>query len=191
MPPIVPPSRPRAKEGQILLRAQAAFIKAGHDFLPEVFLVGVRSYYRDTMGKPGTNDRGIYDDALFIFGPDTFAAFNGNTDPTAWRPKVATLLPGVHWYKPGKHGISRPSGGYPAFRPATKDEALPVARDGVAVPWPGIAINIHRGGVNTTSSEGCQTIPPAQWEAFHALLTSLLKRTGQKTFPYILLEGPV
>jgi lysozyme len=159
--------------------------------LPAVYLVGVRGYYRDTMGKPGTNDRGIYDDAAFIVGPETFAAFNFNTDPSAWRKGIATLVPGVHPYRPGNHGISRPGGGYPAFRPATKNEELPVTRDGVAVPRPGVAINIHRGSRTTTSSEGCQTVPPAQWDAFHALLTKELKAAGQKTFPYILHDGPI
>jgi lysozyme len=162
--------------------------------LPAVFLVGVRGYYRDTLGKPGVNDLGIYDDALFIVGPETFAAFQANTDPSARKPGIASLLPGVHLFKPGKHGISRPGGGYPAFRPATKDEELPVKRDGdpnIPSKRPGVAINIHRGGNNTTSSAGCQTVPPLQWDAFHALLTKELKGAGQKTFPYILIEGPI
>jgi lysozyme len=159
--------------------------------LPAVYLVGVRGYYRDTMGKSGVNDRNLYDDAAFVVGPETFAAFNFNTDPSAWRKGIATLVPGVHLYRPGNHGISRPGGGYPAFRPATKGEALPVSRDGILDPKPGIAINIHRGGRTTTSSGGCQTVPPAQWAAFHALLAKELKAAGQKTFPYILLEGPI
>ena len=186
MPAATPSARPRATRALIERLAK----KAAKE-IPAVYLVGVRGYYRDTMGKVGTNDRGIYDDALFIVGPETFAAFNANTDPSAWRPKIATLVPGVHLYRPGNHGISRPGGGYPAFRPATKNEELPVTRDGVAVPWPGVAINIHRGGNNTTSSEGCQTLPPAQWDSFHALLTKELKAAGQKTFPYVLLQGPI
>jgi len=180
-------NRPRASKE--IVRA-AAYLKAGEP-LPAVFVVGVRGYYRDTMGKTGANDRAIYDDALFIVGPETFAAFNGNTDPSAFRKGVASLVPGVHWYRPGNHGISRPGGGYPAFRPATKDEALPVTRDGVVNPTPGIAINIHRGGRNGTSSEGCQTIPPDQWDAFQALLMKELKAAGMKKFPYILTDGPI
>lgn len=187
---MTPNSRPKATRALVERLAKAAAKKAGVT-LPTVYLVGVRGYYRDTMGKVGTNDRGIYDDALFIVGPETFTAFNANTDPSAWRPKIATLIPGVHLYRPGNHGISRPGGGYPAFRPATKNEELPVTRDGVALPWPGVAINIHRGGNNTTSSEGCQTVPPKQWGLFHGLMTKELKAAGQKTFPYILLEGPI
>lgn len=183
---MIPISRPRASRALIERLAK----KATKD-LPAVYLLGVRGYYRDTMGEPGANDRNIYDDALFVVGPETFAAFNANSDPSVFRQGIATLVPGVHLYRPGNHGISRPGGGYPAFRPATKNEELPVTRDGVAVPWPGVAINIHRGSRSTTSSEGCQTVPPAQWDAFHALLTKELKAAGQKTFPYILLDGPI
>lgn len=183
---MTPPSRPRATRALIERLAK----KAAKD-LPAVFLVGVRGYYRDTMGKVGTNDRNLYDDALFVVGPETFAAFNANTDPSRYRHGVASLAPGVHWFRPGKHGISRPGGGYPAFRPATKGEELPVARDGILDPRPGVAINIHRGGRNTTSSEGCQTVPPDQWDAFRALLTRELKAAGQTRFPYVLIDGPI
>lgn len=172
--------------------ATNAWRKGGFEApLPAVYVVGIRGYYEDTMGKKGANDRGIYDDALFVIGPKSFAAFNGNTDPSAWRQNIATLVPGIHFYKEGKHGISRPGGGYPAFRPATTNEELPVTRDGVKVPWPGVAINIHKGGYGTTSSEGCQTIFPDQWDDFHDLLSGLLKQSDTKRFPYILIEGPI
>ena len=52
----------------------------------------------------------------------------------------------------------------------------------------GVAINIHRGGYNTTSSLGCQTIHPSQWEAFIALAYLEMDRAGQKTIPYLLVE---
>lgn len=183
---------PRASRELIRALAVAEWRRAGRpDLLPPVFLLGVRGYYRDSMGVPGKNDRGIYDDALFIHGPETSAAFAANTDASVHRPGIATLRTGIHWYRPGKHGISRPGGGYPAFRPATKNEELPVDRDGVPDPRPGVAINIHRGGRTTTSSEGCQTLPPDTWDAFHALLTKEIKQAGMKTFPYILIEGPI
>ena len=189
---MIPASKPKATRGLIEAIIADQWRHAGAvGTPPAVRLVGVRGYYRDTMGKRGVNDRGQYDDALFIVGTETFAAFNGNTDPSAWKPKVATLATGIHWYRPGNHGISRPGGGYPAFRPATKNEELPVTRDGVSAPWPGVAINIHRGGRNSTSSEGCQTIPPDQWDAFHALLMRELKAAGQTRFPYILIDGPI
>ena len=186
---MIPPSRPRATRALVERLAKRAART-----LPSVYVVGVRNYYTDSF-DPGGKGRGIYDDAIFVVGPETFAAFNANADPSAFRPGVASLVPGVHLYRPGRHGISRDRPGrivsYPAFRPATPGEQLPVTRDGVVNPRPGVAINIHRGGRNTTSSEGCQTIPPAQWDAFYALAMKELKAAGQKTFPYILLDGPI
>jgi lysozyme len=52
----------------------------------------------------------------------------------------------------------------------------------------GTAINLHKGGTRTTSSEGCQTIHPSQWPAFVALVYSEMDRAGQKTIPYLLVE---
>lgn len=185
---MVPPKRPQADEETIRAIAARLF---GQAPLPAVFVVGVRGYYLDTMGQPRLNDRGIYDDALFIVANWAFDSFNANTDPSRFTPGIATLCPGVHWYRPGNHGISKPGGGYPAFRPATPGEALPVYRDGQPRKSDGIAINIHRGGYNTTSSAGCQTIHPDQWEDFHATLTAHLKRAKQLRFPYILTEEPI
>jgi lysozyme len=151
----------------------------------EIVVVGIRGYYyRDSS----QNQRGIYDDAICIIGPDHYSTYNANVDPSVFRQGVATLRPGVYPYKPGNHGISRPDGGYPAFRPATKNEELPVDRDGIADPQPGIAINIHKGGYSTTSSLGCQTIYPDQWAAFQATLMDQLKRAGQKRFNYHLVH---
>lgn len=161
--------------------------------LPEpVVVLAIRGYYKNTMGVPGKNDIGIYDDAFFIITPDFFASYNGNTDPSKHRPAtekqqgMATLKPGVHYYRHGDHHIGKPNA-YPAFRPATKGERLPVTRDGSGDDW-GVAINIHKGGFNSTSSEGCQTIYPTQWDSFHASLIDQLNRHNQKTFPYVLIE---
>lgn len=186
---ITPPSRPKAGLDKIEAIIRAALPPGSP--VPFVCVVGVRGYYQDTMGKPGTNDRGIYDDALFIVAPNMFKAYNANTDPSKHQRGIATLIPGVHWYRPGNHGISRPGGGYPAFRPATPGEALPVMRDGQAGKSDGIAINIHKGGYNTTSSAGCQTIHPDQWDEFHATLTASLKAAGITRFPYVLTTGPI
>lgn len=157
--------------------------------VPEaVRLVGIRGYYKDSMGVAGQNDIGIYDDALFLIGPSIFIAFNGNTDPSKSKPGIAKLVPGVHYYKKGKHGLSKPGGGYPAFRPDTPDESLPVTRDGQQGIKKGIAINIHKGSYNSTSSEGCQTIYPDQWIQFQTEVYHAMDIEGQKRIPYILIE---
>lgn len=128
-----------------------------------VALLGIRGYYRDSMGKPGANDRGIYDDAMFLVTPTQVVAFNANTDPSIFRKRIATLKPGVWTYETGFHGISR-GNPYPALR---QSGDVTVTRDDLNGEFTGqFAINIHRGGLKTTSSEGCQTIPPYQWREF-------------------------
>lgn len=156
-----------------------------------VALVGVRGYYKNTLGKPNVNDIGVYDDAIFLVSPEVYAAFNANVDPSRLRPNVATLVPGVHRYRRGRHGISR-GPGYPALRPATSGEKLPVKRWNAKTNDyyydDGIAINIHRGSLRSTSSEGCQTIYPSQYDAFINLVYSEMKRFSQNTIPYLLVE---
>ena len=176
---MLPPSRPQ----QAKSKTQALLAKARVD--DAVALVGIRGYYRDTMGVAGENDRGIYDDAIFLVTQNAYAAFNANTDPSVKRKGIAVLKTGVHRYRKGKHGLSKPGGGYPALRPANPAEELPVTRDGEGDSM-GVAINIHRGSYNTTSSLGCQTIHPSQWESFIALVYSEMDRAGQKTIPYLL-----
>lgn len=158
-----------------------------------VVLVGVRGYYLNTMGKAGENDRGIYDDAFFWCTPTAFLSANGNTDPSRFRKGkgtgkdkgMADMIAGTWMYKPGMHNGSVP---HPAFRQADK---VTVLRDGDPdyLDTGMFGINIHRGGKNGTSSLGCQTVPPAQWDSFKTLGYSELTRHGQKEFPYILVEN--
>lgn len=151
-------------------------------------LVGRRAYYRDTMGEPGKNDRGIYDDAIALVTPTAFATFNANTDPSRFSPGIAVLKPGVWRYKIGTHNISKP----PQYRYKALVQAGPVTvvRDGRGEDTGWFGINIHRGGRTTTGSLGCQTIHPAQWDAFIALVEGELVRHGIITIPYLLTERP-
>ena len=149
-------------------------------------LLGVRGYYKKTMGNPLKNDRGIYDDAIFIVGPDVYLSFNANTDPSITRKGIANLVTGVWWYKPGKHKINSPSG-YPALVQAAQ---VTVLRDGQGEDTGWFGINIHKGGFNTTSSLGCQTIHPTQWSSFINTVYDQLKRYNQKKVPYVLTAEP-
>lgn len=159
-----------------------------HGITDTVCLLGVRGYFRDSMGAVGRNDIGIYDDALFIVSPTTFASFNANTDPSVTRPRVATLVPGVWRYKVGIHGLSKPKDR--RYTALVQADEVTVDRHGVAADDTGFfGINIHRGAAASTSSLGCQTIHPSQWEAFIALVQAELKRYGQSTLPYLLIVG--
>lgn len=178
---IIPTSRPQQKRDI----SERYLLKAG--IRDKVCLLGVRGYYLDTMGRRGKNDRGIYDDAIFVVSPTAYVSYNANTDPSVHRKGIATLIAGLYRYKKGRHGISKGQG-YPALRPATKEEALPVMRDGDGNETVGYHINIHRGGRNTTSSLGCQTIPPTQWDSFISLVYGEMDRYQQSTIPYLLVE---
>ena len=178
---MVPNSRPQQAKEKTL----AMVIRAGIE--DRVALVGVRGYYADSMGVKGKNDRGIYDDAIILLSPSVHATFNANTDPSVFRKSIAVLKTGVHRFRKGNHGISKPGGGYPALRPANAKEELPVTRD-ITGDDMGIAINIHKGSYKSTSSEGCQTIYPSQWDGFINLVYSEMNRYNQKTIPYLLVE---
>lgn len=150
-------------------------------------IVGIRGYYRDTMGKAGENDRGIYDDAVVVISPTAYATFNGNTDPSITRRGVAVLNLGVWWYKIGIHGLSKPAARrYKALVQAGK---VTVTRDGKGEDTGMFGINIHRGARSSTSSLGCQTILPDQWPSFIGLVEGEMARHGAKTIPYILIDN--
>ena len=180
MSALLPPQRP------LQSRAQSTVLLAAHGIAEPVALLGVRGYFLDSLGAAGANDRGLYDDALIIVSPAVHAAFNGSTDPSVFRAGIASLALGVWRYQAGIHGLSRPAAQrYPAFVQAAP---VLVRRDARPSESGWFGINIHRGGARSTSSLGCQTVPPAQWESFRALLLGELARHGQKTFPYLLVE---
>jgi len=155
-----------------------------------VMVIGIRGYFKDTMGVPGQNDRGIYDDAMFIVTPDSFKAYNGNTDPSKSKESIAVLQPGIYHYKKGMHGVSGPHP-YMALR---QDSNVTIKRDGsneleTDSPENRFWIDIHRGGYTTTSSLGCQTIHPDQWCNFRDFVFEAMEKHDQHRVPYILIEA--
>jgi hypothetical protein len=164
-----------------------------------VVVVGVRGYYKDSMGAPGVDDRGIYDDAIFVHSPSVMAAFNGNTNPSVFRKGegkgngkgMATLNPGVMYV----HTFDKHKGKYLAL--CQRLGPVSVTRDGIRqdyVDTGHFGINIHKGGLHTTSSLGCQTIHPDQWKSFINLVVDQAKRYAganweKACIPYVLLDG--
>lgn len=150
------------------------------------FLLGRRGYYRDSMGEPGVQEIGIYDDALILVTPEVTAAFNANTDPSRHGDGMAHLKAGLWLYRLGIHGLSRPkSRQYEALVQAAP---VTVQREGQGDDTGWFGINIHRGGYNTTSSLGCQTVHPDQWPAFISLVRGEMHRHDRKSIPYVLTD---
>lgn len=168
--------------------------------LTKAAVLAIRGYYLDSMGKPGANDRMIYDDAIVIYSPRGIMAFQANTDPNGYRKGkgtgadkgMAMLKAGIHLFGTGLHK------GALAFRQC---EVFTVIRDGDPpydhTGWH--AIDLHSGGAVATSSLGCQTIPKAQWDLFRRTLYAILeefknpKRKNDRgelvrSFPYVLIE---
>jgi hypothetical protein len=181
---IIPNSRPQISKADLL-----AHIELAHpDFkIPDFFICGIRGYYEDTMGTVDKNDRNMYDDAIFLVAKDDFIAFNGNTDPAAFRLSIASLNTGV-WpvYKLDLH-----KGQYLAL--CQRAGSVTVNRDGKGNDTGNFGINIHRGGNWGTSSLGCQTIPPAQWDEFIKSVMDLGKKYygkpyREQVYTYILLD---
>lgn len=181
MSDIIPNSRPQQARDKSLAILQA------HGIADAFGLIGVRGYYRDTMGVPGKNDRGIYDDAIMLVTPDNYTTFNANVDPSVARQGIASIKPGNYLYKIGIHGLSKP----PAKRYKALVQAGPVTvvRDGGKMETGYFGINIHHGSIHGTSSLGCQTIIPGQWDGFITLVEHAMKKYGHETIPYILTEN--
>lgn len=162
-----------------------------------LLVMGIRGYYKDTMGAPGVNDRGIYDDAIVIHSPSATATFNGNTDPSAYKKgtgfgaaKGMASLKAGPWFV---HKFDLHHGKYLAL--CQRLGAVTVIRDGDP-PYTDtgyFGINIHRGGYNGTSSLGCQTLHPEQWDSFIHLAVDQAKRYhsakwNKVCIPYVLVD---
>lgn len=191
MPVEVPSTKPRLSSAELLEKLAPFNLDLNKH---KVIVVGIRGYY-SKLGASKKNERGIYDDALFIYTPTTFASFNANTDPSYMRKKtakkkgMATLKAGA-WFV---HIFDKHKGQYLAL--CQRRGNVTVIRDGTpdTEDTGSFGINIHRGGYNGTSSEGCQTIHPSQWDSFISTAIDQAKRFyttkwNTTVIPYILLN---
>jgi lysozyme len=183
--PLLPTTRPEATRLEVSTKLAAMGIDENRY---HVHLLGVRGYNLDAMGERGHNDRSMYDDAMFLItSTGFFRTFNANVDPSAYRNGVANLCPGTWLYKLGIHGITRPK--FLQYEALVQAAEVEIVRDGSSAREKGwFGINIHRGGNFTTSSLGCQTIPPGQWNEFISTVKSQLDFHDQTILPYVLIE---
>jgi hypothetical protein len=178
-------------------------------------MVGIRGFF----DQPNHNERGVYDDAVFIVGAasEEFQAFNWNTDPSITKPGMAVLQPGTYKWKKGLHGMHHLNLDDPKDKTAydwlmahvgqdhpdphyrltywAYRQACPftVLRDGGAAPetvidpnhWP--MIDGHHGGLNGTSSEGCQTTPIEQWQECRKFGYGLMDKYSTDHITYHLI----
>ena len=204
------PARPaRITRDRLRALALAEWARSGppgHD-LPSHYLVAIRPYWSLTIGKPG-NDINHYDDLLAFVTPQRVHLQAANLDPTryGWNAAVgkpmAVLNPGCWPFRRGPH-----KGRTPALRQMTSAEARHLkcptdgrfavtrtraeddARNYIERGY--FAINIHPGGRNGTSSEGCLTLPPDISDEFLGDVWATTEEDSVDVIWTILLEGPV
>jgi len=172
MTEIVPASRPEMDITEATTLLAAYGVKA-----PAI--IGIRGYF-----ESGDNKRGIFDDAIAILTPRTYRTFNGNTDPSSpdTDTRLATLAPGVWDFKLGLHHPGTPKE-YPCLVQAGP---VTVLRDNGVKETGEFYIHIHHGGLNTTTSEGCQTIYLPQWPEFFQLVKAEMQFYNIARIPYVL-----
>jgi lysozyme len=180
---MLPASKPQIK------RDQADLLLAPFELQQyPVKLLGIRGYYKKTMGDPSKNDIGVYDDAMIIIAPNNYClAYNANVDPSRVFPGVAVLKPGgPYLYKIGMHNMQHP---YRALRQFGNVTVLRDGKEDTDNPDHRFYIDIHKGGYGTTSSLGCQTIHPDQWPDFIGTMERLTSNNSQQVIPYCLVES--
>ena len=198
--PITPPAKPAAPESVVRDAAKLAWhARHGDTKLPSLYVLAVRGYFRDSMGAPGRNDLGIYDDAVLIVTSHGMTAWNANTDPSraGWNAGagkyMARLAPGVWKFRRLKHHPAS-TDGYMAYGQGEYPVTVQRLRQDLTIATTEtgcFGINLHRGGLNGTSSEGCLTIPREQWDAFDKSLFHSLAAAASMAFQLILIDGPI
>jgi len=190
----LPAAKPKASLALVTQKAEEQWEKCHPGIpLPEFFVLAVRAYYSLTIAPAG-NNISAYDDAYFIVSPFGFSGWNGNTDPSryGWNPNaekyMARLAPGC-W----KFGKLNHRGKYQAFGQVRPVKVERIRADGsIALTETGdFGIHDHLGGDLGTSSEGCTTHPPSQWEPYRRELNRVIALCGVSIYDFIMINGPI
>lgn len=203
-------TRPSLTREQVLILAGVADLVAAGPVI-----VGIRGFFDEPdLNKRGVYDDAAF---IIGAAAEDFKAFNWNTDPSLSRDNMAVLQPGTYKWKKGIHGMhhfnlkdpkdkaaydwllahvgqDHPDKNYRltywAYRQASP---FAVLRDGKKEPeriidpagWPWI--DGHHGGLNGTSSEGCQTNPIEQWQECRAFGYGLMDKYKTDRITYHLI----
>ena len=175
-------------------RAAVLALLASHNVdvnTEKLFILGLRGYYRDSMGKVGVNDIDIYDDAIVIITPTSMQAYNANLDPTESKhPEGRPTTVCGEVFRAWKFALHH--GKYPALCQRGGKWAVIREKTGRREDSDVLGINWHCGGNYSTGSEGCKTHPPAQWALAYAFAKNEAMRLyGKLTdviVPYMELE---
>lgn len=171
---ILPPSRPKFNPNSALKIFRYFFGEEYKSFA--VIEIAVRNRH---------NRINFYDDELFVWqSSGRYKTFNWNADPSGYLIKgtpKSILRTGVHPYCLSYHHKYDDRKRYVALRPKTPGEWLPVHRlvGGKFIESRGQAINQHKGGANSTWSEGCQTTHFSQYDEFINFIAEGLKYAGR------------
>lgn len=153
--------------------------------MPKVVVFAVRGYFLNSMGKPGVNDFGLYDDAWIVYeNGNLVRTFNANTDPSKHKSNLAWLNTGVYQFYKGRHRNRIDA--FRAYPEGVKWRCKRETFGGQVVDSWCSHINIHDGGINNTWSEGCQT--SFQFAEFRELVYGLMAKHKQKLLTYVLLD---
>ena len=182
---IMPPSRPHRNKEKLEAALEHYKLK-----LDKPYLIFIRGHYLDSLGKKGTNDINMYDDAVYLISPRIVDSWNANTDPSFVNKNgrdLAMLNLGQYKFYKGKH-----RGRYYALRTFPEGKELYCTRNGKVSTCS--HINIHRGGMNmsdagVTWSEGCLTIPSMQWTDFITRVYAEMANVKLKVIDALLLEN--
>ena len=188
---IIPTDRPKISRAEIeaMLKAQN-FDLSKH----KICIVGIRGYYKKSMGDPTKNDIGIYDDACAVISENEFATFNFNTDPSALAYGRGMVIAGLYFsYCIDVHNGRKSK--YPAV--CQRLGKVKLKRHGMDGIFEGyFGANMHKGGINETSSEACQTIPTTQYDSFFNLVCKIVDKNLKKgqtrydfVIPYLLVDN--